>query len=223
MRRIFCCILLLLFVFAGNLSAQTTDFGLVVGAGYSGKIVKGLGYSVEGEVKTCNNFIGFNRFKADAGIDYSFLKKRLKVGAEFDYILKNQEDFLENRYRVSGVLTYAERIKNFKISYRAKFQSTFFDDNHSYNKFNPKNYIRNRLQIEYKFFSKPISIYASTEFFLRLYKYDARFIDNWRTIVGVTYRIDKNNSIDFYLRADNEVQVKNRANEFYLGVGYNFK
>ncbi len=203
--------------------AQTTDFGMIVGAGYSGKIVNGLGYSIEGEVKSCDNFIGFNRVKADAGIDYSFWKKRIKLGAEFDYILKNQENFLENRYRLNAVLAYTERIRSFKISYRVKFQSTFFDSRHSYNKFNPKNYIRNRLQFEYKFFSKPISIFASAEFFLRLYKYDARFVDSWRTITGVTYRIDQNSSIDFYLRADNEVQVKNRANEFYIGIAYNFK
>lgn len=72
MRRFYCCILFILFAFTENLSAQTTDFGALVGAEYSGKIVKGLGYSVEGEVKTDNNFIGFNRFKAGAGIDYSF-------------------------------------------------------------------------------------------------------------------------------------------------------
>ena len=43
--------------------AQTTDFGAIVGAGYSGKIVKGFGYSLEGEVKTWGNFKKFNRLK----------------------------------------------------------------------------------------------------------------------------------------------------------------
>ena len=59
--------------------------------------------------------------------------------------------------------------------------------------------------------------------FIRLYKKDARFIDEMRTVVGVTYRLNKNNSLDFYLRSDNEVQVKNPANIYYIGVGYNFK
>ena len=188
--------------------AQTTDFGAIVGAGYSGKIVKGLGYSAEAEVKTWGNFTEFNRFK---------------VSADFDYILKNRETYLENRYRVSGGLTYSEKIRSFKLSLRAKYQASFYDESHAYHKYNPKTYIRSRFEITYSFFSKPLKLYASTEMFIRLYKKDARFIDEMRTVVGVTYRLDKNNSLDFYLRADNEVQVKNPANIYYIGVGYNFK
>ncbi|MBQ5424349.1 MAG: hypothetical protein IIU33_03895, partial [Bacteroidales bacterium] len=99
--------------------AQTTDFGAIVGAGYSGKIVKGFGYSVEGEVKTGGNFTEFNRFKVSGGFGYSFWKSRFKVSADFDYILKNRETYLENRYRVSGGLTYSEKIRSFKLSLRA--------------------------------------------------------------------------------------------------------
>ena len=79
---------------ACGMQAQTTDFGAIVGAGYSGKIVKGFGYSVEGEVKTSGNFIDFNRFKASAGLGYSFWKSRFKVSADFDYILKNRQTYL---------------------------------------------------------------------------------------------------------------------------------
>lgn len=210
-------------LFACTLQAQTTDFGAIIGAGYSGKIVKGFGYSVEGEVKTSGNFIEFNRFKASAGLGYSFWESRFKVSADFDYILKNRETYMENRYRVSGGLTYSEKIRSFKLSLRSKYQASFYDESRAEHKFNPKTYVRNRFEISYSFFSKPVKLYASTEMFIRLYKKDARFIDEMRTVVGVTYRLDKNNSLDFYLRADNEVQVKNPANIYYIGVGYNFK
>ena len=208
---------------ACGMQAQTTDFGAIVGAGYSGKIVKGFGYSVEGEVKTSGNFIDFNRFKASAGLGYSFWKSRFKVSADFDYILKNRQTYMENRYRVSGGLTYSEKIRSFKLSLRSKYQASFYDESRAEHKFNPKTYVRNRFEISYSFFSKPVKLYASTEMFIRLYKKDARFIDEMRTIVGVTYRLNKNNSLDFYLRADNEVQVKNPTNIYYIGVGYNFK
>ena len=210
-------------LFACTLQAQTTDFGAIVGAGYSGKIVKGFGYSVEGEVKTSGNFIDFNRFKASAGLGYSFWKSRFKVSADFDYILKNRQTYMENRYRVSGGLTYSEKIRSFKLSLRSKYQASFYDESRAAHKFNPKTYVRNRFEISYSFFSKPVKLYASTEMFIRVYKKDARFIDEMRTVVGVAYRLNKNNSLDFYLRADNEVQVKNPANIFYVGVGYNFK
>jgi len=206
-----------------SVQAQTTDFGAIVGAGYSGKIVKGFGYSVEGEVKTSGTFIEFNRFKVSTGLGYSFWKSRIKLSADFDYILKNRQTYLENRYRVSGGLTYSEKIRNFKLSLRAKYQASFYDESRAYHKYNPKTYIRSRFEITYSFFSKPLKLYASTEIFVRLYKPDARFIDEVRSVVGVNYRINKNNSMDFYLRSDNEVQVKNPANIFYVGVGYNFK
>jgi hypothetical protein len=210
-------------LFACILQAQTTDFGAIVGAGYSGKIVKGFGYSVEGEVKTGGNFTDFNRLKASAGLGYSFWKSRFKVSVDFDYILKNRETYMENRYRVSGGLTYSEKIRSFKLSLRSKYQASFYDESRAEHKFNPKTYVRNRFEISYSFFSKPVKLYASTEMFIRLYKKDARFIDEMRTVVGVTYRLNKNNSLDFYLRADNEVQVKNPANIYYIGVGYSFK
>ena len=210
-------------LFACIMQAQTTDFGAIVGAGYSGKIVKGFGYSVEGEVKTGGNFIEFNRFKVSGGLGYSFWKSRFKLSADFDYILKNRETYLENRYRVSGGLTYSEKIRSFKLSLRSKYQASFYDESRAPHKYNPKTYIRNRFEISYSFFSKPVKLYASTEMFIRLYKKDACFIDEMRTVVGVTYRLNKNNSLDFYLRSDNEVQVKNPANIYYIGVGYNFK
>lgn len=210
-------------LFACALQAQTTDFGAIVGAGYSGKIVKGFGYSVEGEVKTSGNFTEFNRFKVSGGLGYSFWKSRFKVSADFDYILKNRETYLENRYRVSGGLTYSEKIRSLKLSLRSKYQASFYDESHALHKFNPKTYIRNRFEVSYSFFSKPVKLYASTEMFIRMYKPDSRFIDEVRTVVGVTYRLNKNNALDFYLRADNEVQVKNPANIYYIGVGYSFK
>ncbi len=210
-------------LFACILQAQTTDFGAIVGAGYSGKIVKGFGYSVEGEVKTGGNFIEFNRFKVSGGLGYSFWKSRFKVSADFDYILKNRETYLENRYRVSGGITYSEKIRSFKLSLRSKYQASFYDESHAPHKFNPKTYIRNRFEVSYSFFSKPVKLYASAEMFIRMYKPDSRFIDEVRTVAGVTYRINKNNALDFYLRADNEVQVKNPANIYYIGVGYSFK
>jgi len=205
------------------MQAQTNDFGAIVGAGYSGKIVKGLDYSVEGELKLYDNFTALNNFKISTGLGYSFFKKRFKVFADFDYILKNQETFFENRYRVSGGLTYSEKIRNFKLSLRTKYQASFYDDSRAYHKHNPKTYIRSRLEITYSFFSKPLKLYASTEMFVRMYKYDARFIDEMRTVVGVNYKLNQNNSLDFYLRADNEVQVKNPTNIYYVGIGYNFK
>ncbi len=210
------------FLLSFSAVAQSTDFGAIVDVGYSGKIVRNFKYSLEGEVKTCDNFTSLNNVKLVVGVNYSFWQKRLKASADLNYILKNEGNYYENRFRYNVSFSISEKIRQFSVSCRARVQSTFYEETHTDHKFNPKTYFRNRLEVEYEFFSKPISLYASTEYFLRLYKPEQNFVDNWRTILGVNWRLNQNTSLDFYLRADNEVQVKDRANIYYLGVGVNF-
>lgn len=213
----------LTFMISLSAYSQTTDFGAVLGIDYTKKINSAWNFSLEGEGRFNQNFTAYDRLKVGTGFDFSFLKDRLKAAASFNYMLKNEMAYFENRYRFNLALTYAEKIRQFKISYRLRAQTTLYEENHADHRFNPKTYLRNRLELSYDFFAKPVKIYASTEFFLRLYNPDGNFIDNFRTIVGVNYRFDRNSSISVFLRADNEIQVKNPANVYYLGVSYHFK
>lgn len=203
--------------------AQTTDFGALLGVNYTKEINDAWNYSLESEARFDENFTSFDRLKVSNGFDYTFLKNRLKAAASIDYLLKNEMTFFENRGRFNLALTYTEKIKQFKISYRVRGQVTMYEECCQDHRFNPKIYLRNKLELSYDFFGKPVKIYASAEFFLRLYQKEAHFVDAFRTIAGVSYRFDKNNSIDIFLRADNEIQVKNPANVYYLCVLYKFK
>lgn len=206
------------------LSGQTHEAGGLIHLGFEQKIVKGFDFGLEAEGRFDRNFTSFDRFKLGAGFDYSFLKhKRLKIGIAANYLLYNQGSFCEHRGRVKGDITYSEKIKQFKLSYRVRVQATFYDELRGEHKFNPKTYMRNRLQFEYGFFDKPMKVYASTEFFLRLYKKGNCFIDNFRTIVGWNYKLSKGNTIGVFLRMDNEIQVANPANVYYIGFSYSFK
>jgi|GEM_PF-3308678 len=203
--------------------SQTTDFGAVIRVNYVKEINKAWNYSLAGEGQLGANFTSFDRLKSSTGFDFTFLKKRLKAAGTLDYLLKNEIDFFENRYRFNLSLTYTEKIKQFKISYRLRGQTTIYEETHQDHRFNPKTYLRNRLELSYEFFEKPVEIYASTEFFLRLYQPGANFVDAFRTILGVSYRFDKNNFLDVYFRADNDIQVKDPANVYYIGIAYTFK
>ena len=204
--------------------AQTHEAGGIVALGYEKKIVKGLDFNLGGELRFDQNFMAFDRFKLSAGLDYSFLKKkRLKISVRGYYLLANKSDFFENRGRVSAAVTYTEKFNQFRLSYRVRVQTTFYDESRSEHKFNPKTYLRNRLQLEYNFFAKPMKIYASTEFFLRLYQKNRCFIDNFRTELGWSYKFSQGSAVGLFLRADNEIQVKNPSNVYSLGITYNFK
>ena len=202
---------------------QTHEVGAIVGAEYEKKVAKGLHFGVDGQLRFNQNFTNFDRMRLGAGLDYTFWKKRLKVGVAGFYLLGDEESYYEHRGRIQATVAYTERIQQFRIGVRARAQSTFYDERHGEHKFNPKTYFRGRLQLEYEFFSKPVKLFASTEFFLRLYKKNNYFIDDFRTIVGCSYKLSQGSSLTFAFRSENEIQVKNPENIYYFCIVYNFK
>ena len=204
--------------------AQSHDFGGIVELGFEQKLAKGLDLGLEGEGRFNHNFTSFNRLKIGADLEYSFLKKkRLKVSVGGFYLLYNRYGTPEHRGRIMGALTYTEKFSDFKLSLRARVQSTFYDMQRGYHKFNPKTYLRGRLQFDYTFSQLNMSIFASTEFFLSLYKKNDIFIENFRTIAGLNFKVGKGHTMGVFLRVDNEIQVSEPENVYYIGLKYNFK
>lgn len=216
--------LLLVFSLSSAVRGQSHDFGGIVELGFEQKLAKGLELGLEGEGRFNHCFTSFNRLKIGADLDYSFLKKkRLKVSLGAAYLLYNRYGTIENRGRIVGDLTYTEKFSDFKLSLRTRVQSTFYDMQRGYHKYNPKTYLRGRLQFEYAFTRLRMSIYASTEFFLNLYKKNNVFIENFRTIAGCNFKVGDGHTLGVFLRVDNEVQVSEPENVFYIGLKYNFK
>ena len=202
---------------------QTHEVGGILGAEYKKKVVDELNFGLEGMLRFNQNFTNFDQVRVGTGFDYALWKKRLKVSATGLYMLDNAGSYFEHRGRVYGSLSYTESIWQFRIGVRARVQSTFYDERHGKHKFNPKTYFRGRLQLEYEFFSKPIKLFTSTEFYLRLYKKNNYFIDNFCTIVGCTYKLSHGSSLTFSFRSENDIQVKNPKNIYYFCIDYNFK
>lgn len=216
--------MLLLFALSSVVRGQSHDFGGILELGFEQKLAKGLELGLEGEGRFNHCFTSFNRLKIGADLDYSFLKKkRLKVSLGAAYLLYNRYGTIENRGRIIGSLTYTEKFSDFKLSLRARVQSTFYDMQRGYHKFNPKTYLRGRLQFDYTFSQLRMSIFASTEFFLSLYKKNDIFIENFRTIAGCNFKVGNGHTLGVFLRVDNEVQVSEPENVYYIGLKYNFR
>ncbi|MCQ2285673.1 MAG: DUF2490 domain-containing protein [Bacteroidales bacterium] len=207
-----------------SLWAQSYDGGLIVDLGFEQKFVKDFSFNLGAEGRMDHWCTAFDRLKLDGTFDYSFLKKkRLKVSLGACYILHNEKGAPEHRGRVHGGLTYTEKIHHFKMAYRIRVQSTFYDVRFGEFKHNPKTYLRNRLYFGYTWKDKGITLHGSTEFFLRLYEPKNCFVDNFRTVLGCDFKLNEKNTLGVYLRADNEIQVEHRDNIFYLGVKYAFE
>lgn len=206
----------------GVAHAQTFETGGVVGVEYDYKILKGWHVMAEGELRFDGNFTRYDRAKLGVGTSYQFWQKRIKVGAAYNYL--NYYDFedryFESRHRVKGFLTIAPKFGDWKISYRAQVQSTFRDERRGDYKFNPKTYMRNRLQVSWAVPHQPVKLYVSEEFWWRLYKPGDNIIDRLRSTAGVVYDINKHHSLDFFLRFDHEIQVRNPERFLCVGISY---
>ena len=215
-------LILLLVTEVMTLSAQSFDGGLLVGA-EAQKSVRSWSFSVGGEFRFNQWVTNYDRGKLQADIGYSCWQKRIKISIGYDYINKHsKEDAFFHRHRVNLSLGIGEKFGRFRLSYRAKFQTTFYDIQRESVRFNPKIYMRNRVELTYSFYGKPVKLFCSGEFFWRLYHPDKNIIDEVRAIVGVDYKVRKDHTLSFFLRSDNEVQVKNPEYAVYLGIGYKF-
>ncbi len=211
------CIIL----FIACAEAQSFETGGIVGMEYDLKILKGWHFNAGTQVRFNHNFTHYDRWKVTAGTDYTFWKKRIKIGATYSLLnYQDDEGFFDWRHRITGSLTLSQKFGIAKLSYRAAFQSTFRDESRGDYKFNPKTYMRNRLQCTFSIPGKPVKLYVSEEFWWRLYHPGKNIIDELRTTAGVKYEVRKHHTLDFFLRLSDEVQVKNPEHKLMIGFTY---
>lgn len=206
----------------GGAFAQTFETGSVFGVEYELKVLKGWHITFDGELRLDHDFTHYDRAKIGVGTDYTFWKKRIKIGAAYNFLNYHDRDdqLFDNRHRLKVFLTVAPKFGDWKIAYRAMVQSTFRDERRGDYSFNPKTYMRNRLQVSWSVPRQPVRLYMSEEFWWRLYKPGNNIIDHLRSTAGVVYEINKHHVLDFFLRFDHEVQVRNPEQTLSVGVSY---
>lgn len=226
MKRI-ALIALLMVCFVAVMSAQSErdfDFGTMLSAKFSASLKKGFSVGAEEEIRFNKNSTQFNRWLNGVNVSYSFLHNRMEVGLNLEYIRRyNNDDYYENRGRVGIDISYAEEVRNFKLTYRSRFNSTFLDETTGEHRVNPKIYWRNKFQASYQYPNSRFKFTLSAELFWLLNDPKRCVIDNIRTTFIVDYRIARRHSLALMMRNNNEIQVKNPVSIFYLGLQYRMK
>lgn len=189
---------------------------------YDVRILKGWHATAEGELRFDQNFTHYDRVKLEVGTSYLFWQKRIKIGVAYDFLnyYHREDRFFENRHRVKGYLTISPKFGAWKLAYRAQVQTTFRDERRGSYKFNPKTYMRNRLAVTWSVPHQPVKLYVSEEFWWRLYKPGNNIIDRLRSTAGIVYDINKHHALNFFLRFDHEVQVRNPERFLSVGIVY---
>ena len=205
-------------------SERTTDLGGILSAEFSTDLPSNFGLSVEEELRFDHNCTQLDRWLNSVGVDYTFWHNRMKFGMAGDYIRRaNDGGYYENRYRLGAQLTYSETYRRFKFSLRTKLLSTFFDERTGEHRVNPKMYWRNRLQATYQRPNSRFKYALSTELFWLTNDPKGSIVDNLRTVASVEYRLSRRHYLAAFARMDNDLQVKEPVDCFYLGLTFKMK
>ena len=224
MKRLLTIVLLLFSVGVFAQSERSTDFGGIVSAEAEVGLGGPFGLSVEEELRFENNCTQFDRWLNSVGVDYTCLHNRMNIGLTADYIRRhNDRGYYENRGRLGLQVTYTEDWRRFRFQVRSKAIGTFFDERTGEHRVNPRLYWRNRLKVTYQPMNSRFKYALSTELFWLTNDPKKGGIDNLRTVFSVDYRLARQYSLSAFVRMDNDLQVKEPVDRFFLGLTFKAK
>ena len=224
MKRLLTIVLLLFSVGVFAQSERSTDFGGIVSAEAEVGLGGPFGLSVEEELRFENNCTQFDRWLNSVGVDYTCLHNRMNIGLTADYIRRhNDRGYYENRGRLGLQVTYTEDWRRFRFQVRSKAIGTFFDERTGEHRVNPRLYWRNRLKVTYQPMNSRFKYALSTELFWLTNDPKKSGIHNLRTVLSVDYRLARQYSLSAFVRMDNDLQVKEPVDRFFLGLTFKAK
>ncbi|MBQ6770605.1 MAG: DUF2490 domain-containing protein [Bacteroidales bacterium] len=223
-RSLTIAILLLVAATGFAQSGRTTDFGGIASAELEVGLPSRFALTVEEELRFYQNCTQFNRWLTSVGVEHSLMANRMKVGLNADYIRRhNDEGYYENRWRTGLYVTYSETFRHFKFGIRSKLLFTFYDERTGEHRVNPKLYWRNRLQASYQQPNSRFKYSLSAELFWLTNDPKGRIVDNLRTVASVEYRLTRRHYLSLFARMDNDLQVKEPVDRFWLGLTFEGK
>ncbi len=208
-----------------------TEVQLRVGATFTKTFRHGISLSVEEEIRTTlyeHNLTSdkaaspttyFNRSYTTIGLDYEPIKY-VQIGVDYTLKLYGQRGWDDPRefirHRAGIAITGQYEVGDWKFSLRERFLTDFRMD--SVNLYEQPKYameLRHRLHVGYKPKFRPFSPYLNIELINTLNQatcpyvdatgkplYSGQYISDVRTQIGMKYRVNKRNTLNFYYRFD---------------------
>ena len=180
---------------------------------FSTKISKDLEFSLTPELRFKDNF-ELNEYFLQTGLEYKFSKYfKLGAGYRFGYNI-NGDDEHESFGRFNVDAKTGFKWKNFNPKFRLRFTNDddFADDNEA------TNYLRYKLELDYKIKKLNLEPYLLNEWYHDL---EAKEFSKSRFESGIMYKINKHNKIGAYYRVNNYLN-STKDNKNILGLSYKF-
>ena len=240
----------------GTVSDLERDIGARISIEVDKKISKGFHAGIEAEARISDNFGNFGRYQAGAGLTYK-VNPWLKVGGGYLFIEKRNTSYeWKQRHRIYGDVMGTVRSGDWQFSLKERLQLTHREVGNEFQN-NPNSLtLKSRLKVSYKGISKALtpyiyaearnvfndpackatwsgSEYSDYEFL----GYSDAYFNRARGCIGLEWKMDKHNSLDFFLLGDycydKEIDTNaegtklksltyDQALNFNLGIGYKF-
>jgi len=220
MKKVLFCLCGLLICLA--LTARD-DFGVVLSADVSKKIAKGLNINLEEEYRSRSDFSEVERFSHALDLSYKPFTF-LKTGAAYNLINYNHiKKGWEVRHRYYFYATGSFEVKRITFSLRERYQSTKrVGVIETATRANPKLLLRSRFKVDYNIRKSRFTPYASIELFNTLNNPQQNKMEQWRSMAGTEYKLNKRNLLDFYYRYTHTTDSEERSIH-QIGIAYSFK
>lgn len=192
----------------------------------SKKIAGGLsGFGVV-EYRTHAGMSSTERWAGTLGVDYKFCNY-LKATVAYVYIHSHAEakggdsGYWLPKHRGYFALTGSYSWNNFSLSLRERYQDTYSTEKVLATKTlqaKHKHTLRSRLEAKYSINKINLTPYVSCE--LHNFVADGMKLEETRWTAGLSYKIDRKNSVELYYRFIDEVE---KIDNHVIGVGYKLK
>ncbi len=206
----------------GTVNDLTTDLCTRTSLGLDYKIAKGLHLEAEYELRTEDNLSKIDRHQASFGVSYK-INSWLRAGASYTYIYRQGSDYWAPRHRVNADVTFGFKTGSWRFSLKEQLRYTYkTEDLNEYQEARNAFLLKSRLKAQYKGFAK-IEPYAYVEVRNTLNDptcsatwstvdeaysdysflgYTSVYVNRVRGALGLEWKLDKHNSIDFYALLD---------------------
>lgn len=209
--------LIAIFVLSTALSAYSQEgTSLWTGVSLEKKINKKIELSLGAQIRMPENISYTQSYLGELGVTYK-LMKNLDITGYYRFINKRKDEtkLWKNRHRFYVDLAYDKKIGVIKFENRLRYQHQFKDNDGEVGF--DSSYLRNKIELSYPNKTK-LTPYISGDLFYEI----GNTINQLRPAVGVNYKLNKKNALQFGLMQNIDLVDGNNSGAI-LRVGYKLK
>ena len=223
-HRVWSLFLAFLLVAPFAFAQEQEDFGARMGVSAEKRLWKKLSVGLGEEFRLKNNCCDIDKWVTETDASYTIVKRMFKVGVGYDLIGDWDEyaEVFDFKHRFNGYFVFKKDVSRFNIAWKSRYQLTYKDESYGRVKWNPKSYWRNKLNLSYNIRNSHFEPYLSFECFYQLNNYKGNVVDRLRGQAGVSYDFTKQHSIDFSVRYNQDIYVKEPERSCQLGLFYTY-